>query len=174
MPTDTEDKIAWCRDAEGDEKAFAVGRLFTLGLGGYINVAKRSDPFTHDLFINFPADLKSVRTPLFKSRELYGIDPQYAVTFNVKDAQRYAKLYPNIVVVFDVNWSVTSMEIGGREYSVEPMHATYAGFLEDIRAAVVAAGSKTHSYQRRVDDTKGNAKASYVFDVRRLHKLGDV
>ena len=169
----TEDKVAWCGAAEVQERAFAVGRLFTLGLSGAINTAKRHDPFTHDLFVNFPADLKSVRTPLFKARELYGIDPQFAVTFNLKDGERYASQYPNIVVVFDVDWKETSKEIGGTVFSVDPMHVTYAGFLDDIRSAITADGGKRIDYSRRVDDTAGNAKSSWVFDIRRLHKLTD-
>lgn len=168
----TEDKQAWCDAAEAQERAFAVNRLFDLGLSGAVNVAKRADPFTHDLFINFQADLKSVRTPLFMAKDLYGIDPQYAVTFNIKDGNRYAKLYPNIVVVFDVNWAETEKELGEKVYRVNKMHETYAGFLDDIRRAIMLDGSKRIEYHRRTEDTQGNARSSWVFDVRRLHKLG--
>lgn len=168
---DTENKQAWCSNAEADERAFAVNRLFDLGLAGGVNVGKRTNKYTHDLFVNFPADLKSVRTPLFKAKEHFGIDPQYAVTFNLKDQQRYSELYPNIVVIFDVNWSTTVKEIGGQVYRVEPMHETFAGFLRDIHNAVVAADWQQIIYSRRVDDTAGNAKSSWVFDVRLLHRL---
>ena len=78
----TEDKQFWCKAAESDERAFAVNRLFQLGLAGSVNVEKRTNPYTHDLFVQWPVDLKNVSTPLFKAQELYGIDPQYAVTFN--------------------------------------------------------------------------------------------
>lgn len=168
----TEDKKAWCSAAEAQERAFAVNRLFDLGLSGAVNVEKRADPFTHDLFVNFPADLKSVSTPLFKAQELYGIDPQYAVTFNIKDGKRYAEKYPNIIVIFDINWAETEKEMSGQMYRVNKMHETYAGFLDDIRRAIRLDGNKQIEYSRRVDDTNGNAKASWVFDVRRLHKLG--
>lgn len=169
----TEDKQHWCDAAEADERAFAVNRLFQLGLSGSVNVEKRSNPYTHDLFVQWPSDLKNIRTPLFKAQELYGIDPQYAVTFNVKDGERYRSLYPNIVVIFDVKWEELSREIGGTLYQVEPMHVTYAGLLDDISNAVKAGGSKRIEYQKRVDDTLGNAKASWVFDVRLLQRLGD-
>ena len=62
--------------------------------------------------------------------------------------------------------------IDGVKYSVQPMHKTYAGFIQDIRKAVVACGNNKVEYQGRVNDTKGNAKASYVFDVRELQQLG--
>ena len=86
---DTENKQEWCDYGDDAERIFAEGRLFQLGLGGHINPQKKTNPYVHDLYVQFPSDLKTVRTPLFKSMELYGIDPQYAVTFNHKDAERY-------------------------------------------------------------------------------------
>jgi hypothetical protein len=167
----TEDKLAWCEKGADAEALFTVGRLFDLGLVGHINLEKASNKFTHDLFVQFKADLKTIRTPLFKAQEMYGIDPQYAITFNLKDGERYAKLYPNIVVVFDVKWEQTTMNIGGFIYEVKPMHETYAGFLNDIRKAIMKSGGKKIEYSKRVDDNSGNAKASWVFDVRELQRL---
>ena len=169
---DTEDKQAWCESGAEAERAFAVGRLFDLGLSGGVNLEKKTNPYTHDLFVNFPADLKTVRTPLFKSQKLYGLDPQYTVTFNDKDGRRYKDLYPNIIVIFDVKWDVLEKNIDGMVYTVDPMHITVAGFLGDIRAAIKRSGSHKINYQRRVNDTEGNAKDSWVFDLRYLHTLG--
>ena len=59
----------------------------------------------------------------------------------------------------------------GKDYSVKPMHYTFAGFLGDIRNAVKAGGDKKISYRNRVNDTAGNAKESFVFDIRKLHLL---
>ena len=168
---DTEDKAAWCGAAEAQERTFAINRLFALGLSGAVNINKRHDPFTHDLFVSFPVDLKSVRTPLFMAQELYGLDPQYAVTFNFKDAKRYREFYPNIVVIFDVSWEQTSKEIGDRIFRVQPMHQTHAGFLDNISRAIKAGGNQRIEYKNRVNDTKGNAKESWVFDVRLLQRL---
>ena len=168
----TEDKQFWCKAAESDERAFAVNRLFQLGLAGSVNVEKRTNPYTHDLFVQWPVDLKNVSTPLFKAQELYGIDPQYAVTFNVKDGERYRREYPNIVVIFEVNWQELTREFSGTVYEVQSMHVTYAGFLDDISNAVKAGGNQRIEYQKRTDDTLGNAKASWVFDVRLLQEIG--
>lgn len=170
----TEDKLDWCeRFGEHAEMAFAIDRMHHLGVPCYLNPQKAQDKYTHDLCSIFPSDLKTVRTPLFKAREIYGIDPQYAVTFNKKDAQRYRKHYPNIVVIFDVQWegAECSKEIGGTLYRVEPMRLTAAGFLSDIASAIKASGSHVITYQRRVNDEQGNAKESFVFDVRALHLL---
>jgi hypothetical protein len=168
---DTEDKLAWCEYGSNAEPVFASQRLFELGLAGHVNLNKKENKYTHDLFVQFPTDLKTVSTPLFKSEELYNIDPQYAITFNVKDGHRYAELYPNIVVVFDIKWEVLEMEINGKIYKVEPMHITIAGFLSDIKRAIIKCGKKQIQYLRRKDDTNGNAKSSWVFDARQLHRL---
>lgn len=169
----TEDKLAWCVAGANSELEFVSKRLIKIGLDGYINPAKESDPYTHDMVMSFPSDLKTVRTPLFKAMDLYGIDPQYAITFNLKDMRRYKELYPNIIVIFDVKWDTLSWsDKFGNKYAVDPMHGTYGGFLGDIRNAVLASGTKVIRYQRRTEDNKGNAKDSFVFDVRHLHKLG--
>jgi len=159
---------------ENVEKSFCVNRLYDLGLTGFMNLEKKKNIYAHDMFSVFPSDLKTVRTPFFKALEKFGIDPQFAVTINLKDMQRYKELYPNIVVVFDVLWDekICKKLIDGVEYSVQPMHKTYAGFIQDIRTAVVMCGNNKVEYQGRVNDTNGNAKASYVFDVRKLQELG--
>jgi len=170
---DTENKLAWCAAGADAELEFVQKRLIDIGLDGYINPAKETDVYTHDMVMRFPADLKTVRTPLFKAMDLYGIDPQFAVTFNLKDMRRYKELYPNIIVIFDVNWEQTSWaDRSGKVYEVKPMHSTYGGFIGDIRNAVLASGSRVIKYKRRVDDDQGNAKESFVFDVRKLHRLG--
>lgn len=172
---DLNNKQAWCEEyGEKIERSFCVDRLYDIGLTGFINLEKKKNIYAHDMFTVFQSDLKTVRTPFFKAWEKFEIDPQYAVTINMKDMQRYKELYPNIVVVFDVLWDekICKKFIEGVEYEVKPMHQTYAGFIQDIRSAVVACGNKKVEYQGRVNDTGGNAKASYVFDVRKLQQLG--
>jgi len=167
---DTEDKAAWCAHGAEQEIQF-VNNSALAGITAAINPAKTTDKYSHDLLLTIPADLKSVRTPLFLADDLYGIDPQYAVTFNDKDGHRYARLYPNLLIVFDVRWDITRKELAGRARTVEPMHVTHAGFLNDVRRAIVEDGCKSLAYKRRVDDRAGNAQVSWVFDVRRLARL---
>ena len=169
----TEDKLAWCEKfGDETERTFATDRLFNLGIASWPNLEKRTNKYAHDLFCIFQSDLKTVRTPLFKSQELYGIDPQYAVTFNLKDQERYNSLYPNIIVIFDIKWEVTEMELNNIIYKVNPMRVTVAGFLADIKNAIKADGNQKIEYKKRVNDDNGNAKSSYVFDARLLHRIG--
>jgi hypothetical protein len=137
------------------------------GVSGRINSEE-----SHTLKVELLGKVHAVQTPLFKAQELYGINPQYAVTFNIEDWDNYTDSYRNAVIIFDVQWRDSlSMVINDVEYRVEPMHATYFGFLTDICQAIEAGGKKVISYQRRVNDTRGNAKESFVFDVRRLHRV---
>lgn len=174
IPTDNEDKLAWCELGNRQEDEFVRDWLPRIdGVSGWINPAKQADKFATDLVVSFdgvehPADLKSVRTPLFKARELYGIDPQYAVTINTKDLWRYTVKRPAPLVVFDVWWKVTSMVIGGSLYSVEPMHTTYGDTLDRVLDAIEASGCRKHQYRFRTHDDQGNATHSWVLDVRAL------
>jgi hypothetical protein len=169
----TENKMAWVQVGVERENNFVAERAPKLGIAAEINPAKAEDPYTHDLMVRVVSDLKAVRTPLFMARELYRLDPQYTVTLNVKDYDRYADLYPDIVVIFDVLWAEDNIEreFNGTLYRVEPMHATYWGFLSHIADAITTCGNHKHTYQRRLDDTDGNAKWSWVFDVRKLHRV---
>lgn len=166
-----EDKLAWCEYGEKTEHLFSQQKLFELGLAGHVNLEKKTNPYTHDLFVQFPVDLKTVTTPLFMSQEMYNLDPQYTVTFNHKDAVRYKNLYPNIIIVFDVNWQELTKEINGKVYTVAPMNITVAGFISDVSRAVRKCGNKKIIYKNRIDDQLGNAKESWVFDIRNLHKI---
>lgn len=166
-----EDKLAWCAYGEETEHVFSQQRLFDLGLAGHVNLEKKTNPYTHDLFVQFPVDLKTVTTPLFMAREMYDLDPQYTVTINHKDVTRYKQLYPNILIMFDVNWKELSKEINGNVYTVAPMTTTVAGFVSDVRRAVQKCGNKKITYKNRIDDNSGNAKESWIFDIRHLHQV---
>lgn len=167
----TEDKSYWCQ-AYGPviEREFAAS-LAQHGVSAGLNPAKEHDPYTHDLTACFPSDLKTVRTPLFTAQKYYSLDPQYAVTFNRKDMRRYMELYPNIIVFFDVHWQDCHATLGAQTHRVNDMRLVAAGFLSDIQRAIIEDGRCLHTYQRRVNDQSGNAKQSWVFDVRRLHTL---
>ncbi len=171
-PASTEDKLAWCASGERQEFDFVSSRLpLFQGLRGDINPDKSADKYAHDLTVAFQTDLKSQTTPFFKARELYGLDPQYTVSFNDKDGLRYSRKYPNLIVIFDVNWTTVAREIEGVAYAVEPMHRTYAGFLTDVRRAIAASGFKQVIYQKRIGDESGNATMSWLLDVRHLHLI---
>jgi hypothetical protein len=149
-PKNNEDKQAWCTYGAELEKQF-TSRMFDSSVGILKNPAKTADPYTHDLLAMFPSDLKSIRT-VFRTANRYGFDPDYAITINEKDIRRYTDKYPNIVLMLDIEYP------------------TYKGVriatIYRLNKFIASGKAKRHEYMYRVDDSSGNAKASYIFDLR--------
>ena len=156
MDARKDDKMVWVEYGRNLEDDFVDEQMFDDVLIG-INPAKDDNPFTYDMRIEMPCDLKSAKTPWRKSQEMFGIDPRHAVSINQKDLRRYAKLYPNIVILFDVQY--------------EDYQAVHWATLDMMRMMLKDGSMSLHTYGARIDDKQGNAKASYVFDVTRLPRL---
>jgi hypothetical protein len=168
-----QDKAYWIRDGEKKEGSFVSLVLPALGFRGEINPAKAADPYAPDLLVEgHLADLKCQRTPFFKARELHGVDPQYAVTFNRKDVERYSAQYPSIDIYFWIHWQETMRVIGGKTLSVNPIAGVWRASFATIRHLVELRSVRSHDYLHRLFDDAGNARSSYVFDVRRFEYLG--
>ena len=92
----TEDKQWWVIEWAKREVLFVEKVCPELGLLAGINPEKSSNRYAPDLVVSgLIADLKCQQTPFFKARDLYGLDPQFAVTFNRKDYLRYKEQYHN-------------------------------------------------------------------------------
>lgn len=153
--TSNQDKQWWCDLGVKLEHEF-IKREFSQA-GVKMNPSKSGDPYTHDFIIGLPCDLKTVRTPWKKSHEFWGIDPRNAVSINRKDLIRYARLYPNIVIIFDVQFDDHKTV---RWATLWMMHRLkQEGKLHQ------------HFYQARINSNDGNAKSSYVFDITLLPEL---
>lgn len=157
-PIDNEDKGAWCEKGMDAEKLF-VGQVFGSGCAVFMNPAKAEDVYTHDLYMQTPSDLKTVRTPFRMAEDLYGIPSRFAVTLNVKDVERYGKKYPNLRVIFDIKFS----EFGVKTVRVASMH--------EILRLIRGGKARVHPYKSRVEDQHGNAKDSYVIDYRWFEEI---
>lgn len=161
---DLQAKSVWCKDGEKIEEVFVRKYGQTLDL--IINPEKKNNPFAPDLMYesNQLADLKTQNTPFFKAKKLYNIDSSYAVVFNRKDAERYYRLYRNIVIYFWVEWHSVKFVMGNFENNVEYINGVWRiPFIDLISLLKVAP---EHSYQQRTNDKKGNAKSSFVLDIR--------
>ena len=150
LPTNNEDKLAWCEHGDNLEKEFVI-KSFDSGISLLRNPAKHENKYTHDLFAVFPSDLKSIKTQ-FNTADRYGIPRDYAITINEKDIKRYQEKYPNIVLLLDIEYP------------------SYKGVrfasINRITKLIGMDKAKKHDYIHRVDDKNGNAKSSYVFDLR--------
>lgn len=153
---DPQDKKAWCERGGEQERAFA-GPLLPRGGAVMLNPAKAEDKYSHDLYVTLPGDYKKISTRFQKAEELYGIPSRSAITLNCKDVDRYTAKYPNILIVFDVDYG---------DYK----RLCYAT-LGEIRKAIKYEKAKRHTYKDRQDDTQGNAKDSWVLDAEWFQEL---
>ncbi len=108
---DLQDKGPWCEIGASHKEVFIkkYGKLLNLEM----NPEKATDLYAIDLInikTNRLGDLKTQNTPFFKAGSSYGLDPQFTVTFNVKDVNRYAEKYPDIDIYFWVNWLALKFE----------------------------------------------------------------
>ncbi|GAA0735902.1 hypothetical protein GCM10009431_01220 [Gaetbulibacter jejuensis] len=161
---DLQAKKLWCKDGEKIEQAFV--NKYGENLQVQINPEKVQNPFAPDLIFNNEqlADLKTQNTPFFKAGSLYGIDPSYAVVFNQKDFIRYSEKYPNILIYFWVEWHSVKFEMGSFVNEVEYVNGVWRIKFSDLKKVLSVA--PLHSYQQRKYDTRGNAKSSFVLDIR--------
>ena len=164
---DLQAKKRWCKEGERIEEAFISKYGKKLGL--IINPEKETNRFAPDLLYNSGnlADLKTQNTPFFSTRSLYKIDPTYAVVFNRKDAVRYYKNYPNIIIYFWVEWYSVAYQKGDFYQEVEYINGVFK--IPFRHLVEILKKAPLHKYQQRVNDKKGNAKSSYVLDIRDKH-----
>jgi hypothetical protein len=176
LETTTEDKKAYCKKASDEQEPAFVEFINSLNnelIKIKINPDKDHDPYTHDLIINdkIAGDLKTQDTPFFKSEILYNVDPQWAITYNHKDYLRYKEKYTNnnkdIIIFFDVNRKSETLY----EQSTQLMRAVFYAKASEIESLIENNLVPLHEYQNRVNDNSGNAKSSYVIDVRLFNMI---
>ena len=162
---DLQDKTSWCSLGERLEIKFL--EKFGNDFGLVLNPEKISNPLAPDFIhkdSNRYVDLKTQNTPFFSSGK-YNLDPQYAVTFNLIDKQRYLSSYPGIIVLFHVEWLATKIVFSsGQEIFVKPMKGIWATTIEMLSKN--CKSENLHFYTQRKNDNQGNARSSYILDLR--------
>lgn len=173
---DTENKQLWCDYGLSLEYKFVDEICPKLGLSAIINPAKLSDKYAPDLIVNGNlADLKHQSIPFFTSQIKWGIDPMYAVSFNYKDYVRYSSNYPHILIFFWIERIPREEWYKKWKWIGDAYNGVFVQSFQFIKA-LIDAKPILHIYQKRVNDDTGNAKDSYIFDVRKLtflHTIGD-
>ena len=162
----TEDKLAWCEEGACIEELFVF--LFGHTLNLKINQAKTDDKYAPDLMhrkSGVVCELKSRRTPFFTAFMKYKLPIQHAVTINRKDIVRYQELYPGLPIYFWVRWDQLKYD----NIEVEPMHGVWGIRLEKL--VELCTDDVLHEYGRRINDTSGNAKDSYVVSLQEMKQL---
>lgn len=163
-----QDKTTWCKEGFKTEEVFI--EIYGKKLQLQINPEKDHNPYAPDLaeiVTRKLADLKVQNTPFFKAQNLYNIPPTFAVVFNLKDKLRYEKYYPQIDIYFWIDWVAVTFEMGSFKIRVNPLYGVFKISFQLLLK--ILKNAPLHSYAQRRNDTKGNAKQSYVLDIR--HEL---
>lgn len=164
---DTEDKNYWVKKYEKKEVLFCTEVCPMLHLSGAINPEKEKDPTRPDIVVNGRlGDLKYQSTPFYSAGYNYGYDPQYTVTFNVKDYNNYSAHYPDIDLYYWVDYPEAKKQYRGREITINRLEGIFFINFQDLVRSIDEKKSPVHAYQRRVHDQQGNAKGSYLLDIR--------
>jgi len=169
----TEDKKYWC-EKYGVEHETIFCDLMTnvLKLPTIINPEKTTNRYAPDLLVNdHLADLKFVGTPFYTSARISNINPQYCVTFDHKDYIRYKTLYPDIYVFFWVKYPDSTGHYSEEVVNIKAMNHVFFVPFSRLQSYIENEGVKYHEYNRRKDDTDGNARGAYLFDVRSFRCL---
>ena len=152
-PRDPQDKKAYVKWGGAQESPFTK-RDAVKGWQFEMNPEKAHNPYAHDMFARVQIDLKTMDTQWKQSQRMFGIPSKWAVSINTKDFVKYAREYPNIIIVLDVRW----------------LNAVYTITLDRARYLIGWSRAKRHFYKNRVDDEDGNAEDSFVFDLRDLDR----
>lgn len=161
-----EDKAYWCARGEQEELVFVQSIAHAHGLNATINPMKAIDPFAPDLLVDVGlADLKTQRTPFFTARRRYRFDPQFTVTLNVGDVGRYTGYGDDFAIFFWVRWDTLERSFGGRSYAVRPLEGIWQTSAGEVCGWVESGRAVPHRYRNRTDDTRGNARDSYLLDL---------
>ena len=151
-----EDKASWCQQGLNWEHDFVANKNFR-DISIEMNNDKESNPYTYDMKGLFPCDLKTIHTPWKYAPRMFGIPSDFAISINHKDLSRYRELYPNIILILDVQY---------------PNYKnTHWANLHLLRQLILNNKAFLHEYKNRINDTNGNAKNSYVFDIRDIPVL---
>ena len=181
---DTEDKSWWLTYGDDNEKAFLSfcstnNILPGLSLNPERSGGKRRGA-PEFIFNGKYLDLKVQHQPFFEAEKLYKIPPRYAITLNWRDVKDVREKYPDCQVAYWVNWtSVRYIKLNRTEtkptvtvadISINPLHGVWymtPQLMFGLEEDAIKKGN-LHWYMRRFADTRGNAKSSYVIDIRDL------
>ena len=162
--TRTEDRDVWYSAGNKWEEEFVTNIAPQFGWKASLN--NKENKYAPDLKIGaLVADLKYSESP-FITATRYGIgDPRFAHSFNVKDYIRYRDEYPDILLIFWHNFKEKYYRIGTKTYEITPLNSVWAVPFISLYLCIKNGDYSIHTYARRVNDTRGNAKQSYVLNL---------
>ena len=160
------DRDYWHKEGERLEVEF-VSRCKARGIEAIINPKKKHDKYAPDLIVfGNLADLKCQFQPFFTAYLKYRKNPQWSVTFNRKDYERYGELYPDIDIYFWV-WFEEQYRFGVK---VLPVRGVWHSPFSRI-CSMVDDGVPEHVYHTRGGEGDVNAKSSFILNLKDMEKI---
>jgi len=170
-PKNTEKKDDWLSYGEKKEREFVETIAPKIGIDAKINPKKNQRPEAIDLIVDdVLADLKTQETPFFTSLRKSDIPPQWCVTFNVNDFERYKEKNERLDIIFWVRWIE---ELEGYGERVNTMEGVWKTKFDKIERKINNNDITKHNYNRREDDDR-NARDSFLLDLREMNKLASL
>lgn len=144
---DLENKAFWCKLGEEKEKAFVklMKEKIESDYVVQIHPEKGANAYHPDLLLEhkgqkYIAEVKIKNSPLFFGK-YYGVDPQFALTMDLKDSFNYDRMLNQGIDLFIfvwVKWEAHEMttEYSGRKnsYRVNPMRGVWVTRFSKLRA----------------------------------------
>lgn len=163
-PLSNQDKQAWIRRGVGRERLFLELRQKHPILQGI--APSGEDKYVPEfVYQGQYLDLKSVYKPFYRAGQKYGVNPDFAVPLNVVDVRDCNEKYPGCQIVFWVRWDTST------DYEVTVNKQDGVWFLSHEKMNELASKAHVHTYQERTNDTEGNARDSYILDLRHMERL---
>lgn len=140
---DLDNKGFWCKLGEQKEYAFVqcmekIDSKYTV----QIHPEKETNPYHPDLLVNmdgieYVGEAKIKNSPFFFGNK-YGVEPQFALTMDLKDSFNYCRLLANgtdLLIFIWVKWEAHEMRhSGGKSYKVKPMRGIWVTNFSKLRA----------------------------------------
>ncbi|MBD8089290.1 hypothetical protein IFT48_04785 [Pseudomonas fluorescens] len=151
---DPQNKKAYVQHGEWCEGEFLKG----MGARSILKVRRNPEKDKNKYAIDFlidgwgPCDLKTQNKPFFTARYAYGIKPDRAISFNVKDLIHYIPHLErgvDVGILFWVEWKTLVHEKYG---AVNYRWGVYFIRFSEIKAIFEERLCKIHKYQKRVEN----------------------
>ncbi|MEK4563765.1 hypothetical protein MKX54_03635 [Alkalihalobacillus sp. FSL R5-0424] len=173
----TENKDYWLKKGEELEIEFVEQIAPSFNKNSLvIHPEKANNEWYVDLFDTDDksiADLKCQRTPFFTCNKISSmLDPQFTVTFNKNDYERYLRDYKTNIDqnTFKIYWWIKWEQLEYNGIILEELDGVWEIQFNDIIKMVQTNKVPLHKYQNREND-QINSKDSFLFDLRAFNQI---
>jgi hypothetical protein len=165
-PGNNQNLKAWRKWHLGMTKIFVNKVAPCFGISAKINLGKLEDRGTVDVLVesggqDIPTELAVVNTPYYTAWK-HGVNPDYAVSFNVRQLETLSAVEVPTLIIFWVEYP-SSIAFGRR---IEATRRVYWNWVSKFVAQVRKNKPPMHEYNERKEDPGENAESSYVLDIR--------